>query len=77
LKVRQTLSIIAHTRRLVAGLLELRRNLGDSRFSAVASMFIPNLVLSLALSPLAAIAGLAGWVLTNLATGSTLKKTRY
>jgi len=61
---------------LVAGLLKLRRKLGNSRFSAAATMFILNLVLSLALSPLAAIAGLAGWILTDLATGSALKKTR-
>ncbi|MEM4230178.1 MAG: hypothetical protein QXZ66_10525 [Thermoproteota archaeon] len=37
-------------------------------------MFIINLVLSLALSPLAIIAGLAGWVLTSLATKAALKK---
>ena len=60
---------------LVAGLLKLRRKLGNPRFSAAATMFILNLVLSLALSPLAAIAGLAGWILTDLATGSALKKT--
>ncbi|MBO3798311.1 MAG: hypothetical protein QXI42_09720 [Thermoproteota archaeon] len=37
-------------------------------------MFIVNLLLSLALSPLAIIAGLAGWVLTTLATRAALKK---
>jgi len=37
-------------------------------------MFIINLLLSLALSMLAVIAGLAGWALTSPATRSVLKK---
>ncbi|MEM2562029.1 MAG: hypothetical protein QXT06_06850 [Candidatus Bathyarchaeia archaeon] len=59
---------------LAAGLFNLRRKLGDSRFSTAAVMFIINLLLSLALSMLAVIAGLAGWALTSPATRSVLKK---
>ncbi|MEM3906609.1 MAG: hypothetical protein QXZ17_07040, partial [Nitrososphaerota archaeon] len=59
---------------LALGLFQLRKKLNDSRFSTAATMFIINLVLSLALSPLAVIAGLAGWVLTSLATRAALKR---
>lgn len=59
---------------LIAGLFKLRRKHDDSRFSIAAIMFILNLLLSLALSPLAVIAGLAGWILTSLATSAALKK---
>ncbi|MEM2599917.1 MAG: zinc finger AN1 domain-containing stress-associated protein [Thermoproteota archaeon] len=59
---------------LALGLFKLRKKLGDSRFSTAATMFIINLVLSLALSPLAVVAGLAGWVLTSLATRAALKR---
>jgi hypothetical protein len=61
---------------LIVGLLKLRRKFDDSRFSAAAIMFSINIVLSLALSLLAVIAGLVGWILTCLATGSALKKAR-
>ncbi|MEM2088005.1 MAG: hypothetical protein QXF52_04945 [Thermoproteota archaeon] len=59
---------------LATGLLKLRRKHGVSKFSMAAYMFLLNIVLSLALSPVAVIVGLVGWVLTFFAAGSALKK---
>jgi len=59
---------------LIAGLFKLGGKLGNSGFSSAAAMFIVNLVLSLALSPLAIVAGLAGWILAFSASRSALKK---
>jgi len=59
---------------LVSGLFKLGRKLEKPGFSLAAAMFTINLLLSLALSLLAVIAGLAGWVLTLAACRSVLKK---
>lgn len=59
---------------LVAGLFKLGGRLENPRFSAAATIFTVNLLLSLLLSPLAILAGLIGWVLTLAASRSALKK---
>ncbi|MCX8183107.1 MAG: AN1-type zinc finger domain-containing protein [Crenarchaeota archaeon] len=59
---------------LVAGLFKLGGKLENPRFSAAAAMFIINLLLSLLLSPLAIIAGFAGWAITLAASRASLKK---
>ncbi len=59
---------------LAAGLFKLGGKLGNSKFSAAAAMLVVNLLLSLALSPLAIVAGLAGWILTLTASRAALKK---
>ncbi|MEM3646892.1 MAG: hypothetical protein QW334_01920 [Thermofilum sp.] len=61
---------------LISGLFKLGRELKNSRFSYAAAMFTVNLLLSLLLSPLAIIAGLAGWALTLTASRAALKKTK-
>jgi len=59
---------------LATGLLKLGRKYSVSKFSICAYMFLLNIILSLALSPVAVIVGLIGWVLTFLAANSALKK---
>jgi len=59
---------------LAAGLFKLRGKLGNSGFSAAATMLVINLLLSLALSPLAIVAGLAAWILTLTASRAAFKK---
>jgi len=59
---------------LATGLLKLGRKYDVSKFSTSAYMFLLNIILSLALSPVAVIVGLIGWVLTFLAANSALKK---